>query len=212
MSLTTITTVTDEASSYDLTTLAVVKAELGITDNTTNAVLTRYISGASAAAAQFCNRVFPLESVQDVFLADERSYLFTRGGAVLQLTRWPVTTVTSLVENGVTLVENTDFLVSTANGQLTRIDANGLKRHWSQLPITVIYEAGFETIPADLEDAVVRMVASRYLAKGRDRSIRQENIPGLREVSYWISTGTDAGNLSPDVADILQNYRVPVLV
>lgn len=210
--MTLISTVTDNANSYDLTSLANVKAELGISDTNSDTLLARYITSASLAAEQYCNRAFVVESIQDQFFSDERSSLFRNGLEKLQLSRWPINDLTSVVENSVTLVENTDFITDVASGQLVRIDSNGNLRRWSVLPIVVVYDSGYDTIPGDIEDAVIRMVTRRFASKGRDPNLKQQNIPGVIEQSWWIATGTDSGNMSPDISDILDNYRVPVVV
>ena len=54
-------TVVKPASSFDLTVLATVKAELGIADRASDAALAGYIKQASEVVAKFCNRVFALE-------------------------------------------------------------------------------------------------------------------------------------------------------
>lgn len=207
-----ISTVIAAAQTYDLTTLAAVKDELSITTNVSDATLKRYITGASFAAAQECNRVFPVESLSDAFIrkADANSYLFFKQASPLQLSRWPIVAVTSVVEGTTTLTKDTDFLVDGANGQLIRLNSNGCPTAWC-VPPTASYSAGFDPIPADLEDAVIRMVTKRWSAKGRDATLKEENIPGVIERQFWIATGADAGNLTPDIADILDNYRVPVL-
>lgn len=210
--MTLISTVTDNANSYDLTSLANVKAELGISDTNSDTLLARYITSASLAAEQYCNRAFVVESIQDQFFSDERSSLFRNGLEKLQLSRWPINDLTSVVENSVTLVANTDFITDVASGQLVRIDSNGNLRRWSVLPIVVVYDSGYDTIPGDIEDAVIRMVTRRFASKGRDPNLKQQNIPGVIEQSWWIATGTDSGNMSPDISDILDNYRVPVVV
>jgi hypothetical protein len=84
-----------------------------------------------------------------------------------------------------------------------------LRTPWCGSSIVVNYESGYETIPPDVEDAVLRMVTGRYIAKGRDRSVKQESVEGVGSKQYWIATGSEAGNMPPDVADILDNYRVP---
>lgn len=207
-----ILTVTNAASSRDLTTLANVKAELDVTDGASNIILQRYISSASLAASQYCNRIFPVETVSEKFLFPEYWNRMVREGVKpLQLSRWPIVAVTSVTENAILLVENTDYLVDKANGQLTRLDSSAYPRSWSPLPLVVAYSAGYATIPADLEDAVIRMVTKRFRAKGRDATLKSESLPGVRDVTYWIATGSAAGNMTPDVADILEkNYRVPV--
>lgn len=207
-----ILTVTTPASSYDLTELADVKDELNITNGASDVTLARYISGASTAATQYCNRVFVAETLSETFLLDHMDRFIRSRVKPLQLARYPLITVLSVIENGILLVENTDYLVDKTMGQLTRIDSNGLPIFWNSLPLVVAYSAGFATIPGDVEDAVIRMVSKRYVAKGRDPALKQENIPGVREVQYWISTGADSGNMTPDITDLLDNYRVIVCV
>jgi hypothetical protein len=203
-----ILTVTSAASSYDLTTLANVKDELG-TDASSDAVLRRYITSASKAASQYCNRVFAVETVSEQFFLGPVEWKIRNNIAPLQLSRWPIITVTSVTEDDVLLVENTDYLVDSTNGQLTRINEDGFPIAWPKVSLVIVYSAGYATTPADVEDAIIRMVTQRYVAKGRDRSVRSEEEPGVYSVSYWVATGAEAGNLTPDVADVLDNYRTP---
>src|SRR6266704_583649 len=189
-----ILTVTTTATSYDLTTLANVKAELDVTNGASDTILRRYISGASQASMQYCNRIFAVETVSEQFLSGHARRLTRNGVMPLQLTRWPLITVTSVTEDGDLLVENTDYLVDKTNGQLTRLDSSGFPRTWPTLSIIVVYSAGYSTTPADLEDAIIRMVTKRWSAKGRDATLKQESIPGVIEQQFWIATGTEAGN------------------
>lgn len=208
-----ITTVTTAASSYDLTTLAIVKDELNVTTNASNAKLRRYLTSASAAIAQFCNRVFQSETITDEFWGNrDRSPRLISGGVEnLQLSRWPIVSVTSVTENAVVLVDGTDFRIDKVKGQLIRLDVNGNPRVWPTNPIVVVYIGGYVTIPSDIVDATIRLVKQRWLSKDRDPLVRQRNIPGVLEESFWIPTGTDSGNMPPDVVDILLNYRPPVV-
>lgn len=198
--------------AYDLTTLAVVKDELKKTDGSSDATLRRFITSASLAVKQYCNRVFQVETVLDEFwpLRDPYPSLMRGGLAPLQLSRFPIVSVASAVENAVTLTVTTDYRIDPAKGQLVRLDSNGFPRHWPTFALAVQYSAGFATIPSDVADAVVRMVKQRWFARGTDTSIKHENIPGVREYDRWVSTGDEAGNMPPDVVDILDNYRVPV--
>jgi len=205
-----ISTVTVAANSYDLTDLTTVKTELSITGSTYDAQLGRYITVASLAAEQYCNRMFVVETVQDRFDITFPRLRFG-GEEKLQTSRWPVITMTSLTENGTALVKDTDYKIDTSNGLLIRLDSNGDPTTWGQSPVVAIYSAGYATIPADLEDAVIRMIRARWFAKDRDPFTRQENIPGVRDIAYWVPTGADAGNMTPDVEDILDNYRPPII-
>lgn len=213
MSVTVISTVMTAAGNYDLTTLENVKAELQITSTADDAILSRYIKGASAAIAQECNRVFQAETVKDEFWPDRELYGFQLPTSLssLQLSRWPVGIVSGITENGDDLDDGTDFRVDQASGLLIRLDGMKYPTGWQAWPIVATYIGGYTTIPDDVEDAAIRMVKARYLARGRDPFLKQENIPGVREVTYWVATGADAGNFPPDIADILDNYRVPVM-
>lgn len=213
MSIKVITTVIVAASSYNLTTLDVVKDELSITDSSQDATLTRYITSASAAAASYCNRVFQTETVKDEFWPDRgpSQYMLPTKLESLQLSRWPVVAVSLVRENGVLLVEGTDFRTDKDNGALIRLGADGYPTSWCAWPLSVQYVGGFATVPSDIADAVVRMVTKRQSAKGRDSTLKAEDIPGVISRQFWIATGSDAANMTPDVADILDGYRVPVL-
>ena len=110
MSMTVISQTLVAAASYDLTDLATAKAELNIpgTDTTQDTWLAGAITQISAAIANYCDRVFPVETVQDVIYPDRDAYPFQVPGGVaaLQLSRWPVigarpaVTATSAVESG----------------------------------------------------------------------------------------------------------------
>lgn len=211
MSNRVISTVVTAAQNYDLTTLAVVKDELSITDGASDVTLARYLTWASAALAQECNRVFPVETVKDEVWPDRPRQPVNGGMDVLQLSRWPLVSVTSISEGGTPLVDGADFRSVPTNGQVLRLDASGNLRSWSTCPLVSIFAAGLSPIPGDLADAVTRMVRNRFRAKGRDSYLISENIPGVRDSRWWIATGNEAGNVPPDVTDLISNYRVPVL-
>lgn len=215
-----VSTVVTPAGSHDMTDLTTVKGELNITttDAARDAVLSRYITTASKAAEQFCNRVFVIETVLDSFYPqrDRWPRIVCAGPDPLQLSRFPIvaSSIASVIENGVTLTENTDFVADYAVGQLIRLDTNGFPTSWMTYPITVQYGAGYSPLPADVSDAVIRMVAQRWFARGRDPNLRGETIPGVYQANYWVQTSTSQGqdgNMSPDVQAMLDNYRVPVV-
>lgn len=206
-----ILTVTAAALTYDLTTLAVVKDELSISDGASDATLLRYLSWASAALAQECNRVFPVETLKEEIWPTRNLAPLRSGFEVLQLSRWPLVSVASITENGTALVDGTDFRSIPALGQVIRLDGSGNIRSWCGTPIVSIFNAGYSPIPGDLADAATRMVRNRYRAKGRDSALVSEDIPGVRNSRWWIATGNEAGNVPPDIADLLSSYRVPVL-
>ena len=155
-------TVTASAASYDLTDLPTAKDELEIQTGNTGSdnFLSRAISQASAAIASYCNRVFPPERLSETFhlLDDGSNFNLDNSAAPLQLSRFPAIVVQSVTENGVALVEGTDYLVDYERAQLHRLNSSaflGVAR-WICSPIVVAYDAGYgialtesKTIPAN---------------------------------------------------------------
>jgi hypothetical protein len=111
------------------------------------------------------------------------------------------------------LAEGIDFIADAETGQLTRLFSDGYARRWPALPITVQYPAGFSAtnIPADVQDAAIRLIKSSYYARNRDPKLRSENIAGAYEAQYWFSNGPGAGNFPPDVENLLDMHRMPVI-
>lgn len=220
------TTVLTPAENCDLTTLANIKDDLAIpaTDTSSDTTLARFITEQSELVAQYCNRVFPIETVQDTIILDRDAYPYQVPGqqAVLQLSRWPVVAVISVVDQVATGVSNTlvagvDFLVDAALGWLTRIEpTTGMPINWRADQYTVQYQAGLFTpgttnLPADLEMAVLRLVTARFKARGRDPFLRSQGEPGVGQEQYWIGAlPGQSGPFPPDIAAVLEKYRVPV--
>lgn len=196
--------------------LATVKSYLGITENNDDAFLNLLRGWVSAEIAGYCNRVFAVETVTDELWPQRDPYPWLIPGGVkpLQLTRFPIIPagVTSVIENAVALVDGTDYRVDYEKGQLTRLNSASIyPRQWPPWAISVTYSAGYNPMDPPIVDAALRLVNARRLSRGRDPYLRQESIPGVLERQFWIPTGTDVGNMPPDVSDILDNYRIPVI-
>lgn len=210
-----VTTVVTPASTYDLTTLALAKVDLSIPvgDTTQDAFISAGITQVSKAIANECNRVFPVEVVKDIFYMDCVSRR-----SVLQLSRWPITTVASVTEDsGLTsqaiLVANTNYVLRADNGQLLRIDSsnNGLLTTWSSSTVTVQYSAGFATIPDDLAMATLRAVTLRFASRGRDPMLIQRDQPSRGAERFWVGAlRQDGGAFTPEIDAILNYYSMPI--
>lgn len=209
--LSRITTVTDAADSYDLTTVSVIQSELSVAGNATK--LQRYLSSSSAAISNYCQRVFQEEGLVDEFRMRPGMRQSSPRIETLQLSRYPVSSVASLTENGAVLVQDVDFAVKVASGQIVRLSngGDGLK-HWSVFPIVVAYVGGYEDIPEDVIDACIITVRARWLGKDRDASVREVVVPGVLTQAYGTGNSS-AGAIPPDACDLLDGggYRVPVI-
>lgn len=221
-----VSTVVTAASTYDLTTLENVKDDLAIpsTDTSSDTTLARFIAEQSALVAQYCDRVFQIETVQDVITPDRDPYPHQVTGMLseLQLSRWPIVSITSVTDTvavGVTntLVSGTDYTLDAARGWLTKIDPNtGYPTGWSPDQYTIEYVAGYftpgtDSPPPDLEMAVLRLVTARFKARGRDPFLRSQGEPGVGQEQYWIGAlPGQTGPFPPDIASVLEKYRVPL--
>ncbi len=81
------------ASPYDLTDLATVKDELSVKSSDNDTFLQRAITQASRVIANYCNRTFTVETIQDQIYIEQDPYPYQVPGGVypLQLSRWPLT-------------------------------------------------------------------------------------------------------------------------
>lgn len=83
-----------QPGAYDLTDLETAKDELALSssDQTKDAFIQRAITQASAAISSFCNRVFAVETIQDLLYIQQDPYPYQVPGGVdpLQLSRWPL--------------------------------------------------------------------------------------------------------------------------
>jgi hypothetical protein len=203
-----ILTVTSPASSYDLTTLATAKEDLGISDSSQDAKLSRLITAASRAVATYLNRVMAKETVVETIRFDDvQEYV------VLQ--RAPVVTITSAVEDGTT-VDADEYETDQDSGTLYRLDASGYRHVWIACKsLVVTYEGGWvlpgnsgRTLPEDIEQGTLAMLRGVWSASGRDPMLKAERVDGVGELEYWVGSSSQSGfELPSDVQTLLAPYR-----
>jgi hypothetical protein len=213
-----ISTVVTAASSLGLTTRARAKAMLSLTSNDDDAYLDILIPQITASISQYCNRVFALQTYQDLIKAKRPP----RGmNWSLQLAHGPLVSVVSVTEttDGIdtVLVAGTDYDIDAKTSELFRLNSDGLTADWAAPKTVVIYQAGW-TLPgqsgqnalidsaADVEDIAVRMIKARRDARSRDPFLKSEETAGIGRSEYWVPSGP-SGNMTPDMTDVLDNYR-----
>jgi len=113
-----------------------------------------------------------------------------------------------------TLVYGQDFTVDAKRGWLIRLNAwTAVSERWEAEPVTVQYQAGYSTIPYDLVDACLRLVTARFRMRGRDPTVverTQGQIAGTER--YWVGTTPgQKGAFPPEIAALIDQYRVPVI-
>lgn len=226
------TTIITPPAVTDLALAETVLMDWGI-DGANEPFISRAITRCSGAAEDYCNRRFGIAKYQfDVRL--ERGYrdghLTLGANNPIMVHVWPIASVVSITEtdeNGTatSLVENTDYEVDNHSGQIYRLDSSQRQRDWwPTMRVKIVCWSGYilpgdktvytgaSNLPSQIEDAVGRMAATRYFESNRNPFVKSESVVGVGTIDYRDSgSGPDSGNLSPDVLDILTNFRMPVV-
>ncbi|MGC2853951.1 head-tail connector protein [Novispirillum sp. DQ9] len=187
-----------------LTTLATVKADLGIAgdDASLDAFLTRAIEAASGRIEGHCGRTFGVRAASETFRLE-------RCKPRLLLSHWPVTAVEGVTVDGITVPEAER---SVEDGIfLRRLDADGDDSLWPAGKVVVAYTAGYvlpgddgANLPAAVEQACIDLVRIRYHGRDRDPALRSESVDGVYTASYRDAVSVDA--IPDGVADALAPY------
>jgi len=193
-----VVTPTANAAGRRLTTAAKVQAalRLGAVDTT---LIESIVDAVSGECVRFCNLAravagsvptFGQEVVRATWLGTD----LDRTSTLILPWRAPITAVGSVIENGATLVMNTDFRL-LGSGMLERMADDALAC-WSTGKIVVSYTAGWSLptdVPAELEGQVIEQVKMKFLATDRDPALRSENTPDVWSGSYAVAGGDSIG-------------------
>lgn len=208
--------VTTPAASYDLTLLGTVKAALGIKDRKSDVLLKAYIRQASDAIAQYCNRVFAIETVTETFRLGRAhrplslpSLRHDHRQSDLILRRYPVISIVSVTENDV-LLDVTMYELTPDEGTLRRL-CSDQRSFWQSGKIVVVYSSGYQLptgLPGGIERAAI-MTVKHYLDttdRDRDLNVRTERVDGAGTTEFFSG---DASGLPPDVQGLLAPHVKP---
>lgn len=223
-------TVTTAATSTDLTTLAAVKLDLGIIGTDEDVYISSQIPRITSAIVSYLNiaqasdgtNTVGRETLTETFRQKD-AYRFGDGirdvnVEKLILSRYPVTSIVSVVENGITL-DPSLYEIDGSTGIILRFDSIGYQRNWCFRKCVVTYIAGWllpgdsgSTLPHDIENAAICLLKSTRAARTRDPLVKSEDIPGVLSTTYWVgTTRTEVGALPPEIASMLDGYRnVPI--
>jgi len=200
-------TVTTAATDLALLSLAELRRATGAADGqeadlvTLGARVAAVIARACKIAADGATApTLRLETVADTFELD-----YSRPDLILS--RRPIISVVSVVENGVTLTAD-DYRADAGAGLLRRrLDG----RSWSWPPcfeIVVSYAAGWATVPEDLKLAAAKTATMIWAESGpspRDPNLKRVRTEGIDEVEYWVPPASDS-LLSAEILDLLRPY------
>lgn len=164
---------------------------------TLNGRVSRSIAAhCKVAAAGVAVPTLRQETVTEVFrtgMARER----------LLLSRRPIVSVTSVVEDGETLT-GADYEIQAASGILLRLE-NDEPANWSWQKITVVYVAGWDVVPDDIKLAASKLASEFYTVGTRDPNLKKVEVVGVDSREYWVAPSSDP-LVSQEVDALLAPY------
>lgn len=112
-----------------------------------------------------------------------------------------------------TPISTADFYVESEAGMIFRLSGDQ-PVDWRGRSATVIYKAGFDAVPADLEGAAMDLARIRLSEARRDPLVKGErvDVPDVmeRETSYWVGSVPGAaqakGPVPPEILVKLARY------
>jgi hypothetical protein len=192
-------TVVTPAETCDLVRFNEAREALGLAGGGSDVELKRWIGEASAAIVKFCNRTFAQETVAETFRLESCK-------PALLLSRFPVVSIASVVENGAAL-SATDYELASDSGQLMRLSADA-PAVWSGKTI-VTYVAGhtLDDMPKDIKRAAVLLVNQYRYSTIRDPQLRGNAVEGIGSRSFFDGMGETG--MAPEIAGLLADHRMP---
>lgn len=207
------------AAARRLTTAAAVRAMIGSPDGD-DALLETLIDRATGLAATWCALAKAVDGSRPTFARETLRATWFNGcvprAPRLRLPwRLPVTGITSVIEDGVTLAAGTDFrLMSAMPGVLARL-SDGNPTLWSTRAIVVTFVAGLDLVtapPPEIEEGAIEHVKAMYAARDRDPNVRSQELPDVWSEAFNVWGGDTNGDcpLVPKFAASLQAFKDPM--
>ena len=174
-----------------LTTLAAVKLYMGITDTSLDTQIAALIPRAQVGIESFLSRSIELGARTETRDGN--------GGTVMMLREHPVASVQSLAIDGITIPQ------ATSGGSGWRLTSQrlilltGYRFRADVQNVDVAYTAGFATVPGDIEQACIEVVALMY-RRPDHLDFSSKTLAG-ETIAYL------TGDMTPSAKATLKDYR-----
>ena len=211
--MSSILSVSVAAPDYNLLTAAELRLAVGVgsADTSQDATLTPIGLRVSAAISRACNVATAAASpatLRSETLSER--FRLDAGRRTLILSRRPVTAITSIVEAGVTLTAD-DYELDAAAGMIDRLSGDCVTC-WASGRTTVVYVAGWATVPDDLKLAATKLAQTYYATSGDyNPLLRSEEVPDVHKYTFntpGADGAGDGGALPAEVEALLEPYRM----
>lgn len=179
-----------------LTTIASVKLKLGIADTASDTLLQKYVDAACQTVESWLGRV----------LGTNQYTLTTNGNgrASVFLNQYPVTAITSVTVDGVSIPASTGPLAAGYAFDGCIVYLRGYAFTKGIQNVVVVYTAGYAAVPTDVADAVDEIAILNY--KRRDHIDTSSKSLAGETVNYVQADMPESAKLK------LQNYKMVATV
>lgn len=206
-----VLTVTTPAASLALLSIDELREAAGVNGSSSDARLSAMGLRVAAAIMQECNIAIGAGS-QPTLWRETLTETFRMVRAdTLPLSRRHDVSITSIVEDAVTL-DAADYVADPESGLVARL-SDDEPIAWCATKVTVVYAAGFSTVPDDLKQAVMDCLRAFWLESGRDprEKGRETEVPGVyrERVDLWAGAlpGGGEGPVPDAVSGQLARFR-----
>ena len=182
--------VTTAAGDPNLLSVEEMRAAVGVTGSGSDAallILNGRVSRAIAAHCRVASAGIAVPTLRQETLTETFRTGMSREKVILS--RRPIVSVTSIVEDGETLT-SADYEIDASSGILTRLEDDE-PACWSWSKIVVVYVAGWDTVPDDLKLAASKLASEIYTVGTRDPNLRKVEVHGVDTREFWIGPATD---------------------
>lgn len=196
--------VTTAAGDPNLLSVEEMRAAVGVTGSGSDAallILNGRVSRAIAAHCRVASAGIAVPTLRQETLTETFRTGMSREKVILS--RRPIVSVTSIVEDGETLT-SADYEIDASSGILTRLEDDE-PACWSWSKIVVVYVAGWSVVPDDLKLAASKLASEIYTVGTRDPNLKRIKTDGVDEVEYWIGPATDP-LVSQEIDALLSPY------
>lgn len=201
------------SDAVPLALLADLKADLEITDNSSDARLNRLLLTASSLALDYIGRPIIAGEWQETIRVSPGEHLHE-----IVLSVFPVSDVRSIEHDGTLWgQEQLETLGLDAQAGLLSLQSHPRHGRWRHGLYIISYHAGFTppslidgtpnvgTLPASISQAVLVTASALFSAGARDPNLKSESVQGVGSTSWNVSSGT--GGLPQSAADMLEAYK-----
>lgn len=175
----------------DLTTVANAKAWMGVKTTDDDALIARLIAAVSAYIQTWTNRQFAQAAYNEVRDGND--------GTLLAFADYPVSAVASVTVDKLAIPYAANPGDAGYRYDATRLWLTGYVFSRGQANVQVAYTAGYASVPPEIEQACIELVALRY--KERDRIGHESKGLAGETVRFVVKDMPDS------VRTILNNYK-----